>query len=250
MLDPSKIVVRASTQEFLDIEDVRDDLVILRDGSACLLVQTTALNFGLLSEREQDATIFAYAGFLNSLTFPIQIVVRSKKKDVTSYLSLLKNQEAKQTNELLKNRIRKYRQFIEATVKNNNVLDKKFYIVIPFSSLELGVSSAMKSFVKQESLPFPKDYIIGKAKTALAPKRDHVLRLLNRLGLKGKQLSTRELIELFFSIYNPDETNPMGAAEIATSSKPLVQPAMATGTRGVAPQKPTENQNPSPKKQP
>ena len=82
MADPAKIAIRASTQQHLDIEDIQDDLIILKDGSCCLVIAATAINFGLLSEREQDATIYAYAGLLNSLTFSIQIVIRSQRKDI------------------------------------------------------------------------------------------------------------------------------------------------------------------------
>ena len=88
-MDQTKTPVRATSQEHLDIEDIRDDLVIMKDGGAVLVITTTAINFGLLSEREQDATIYAYAALLNSLTFPIQILIRSQKKDITGYLRLL-----------------------------------------------------------------------------------------------------------------------------------------------------------------
>ena len=131
-IDPLKIPIRASTQEHLEIEDIRDDIVIMKDGSCCLVLLTTAINFGLLSEKEQDATIYAYAALLNSLTFPAQIVIRSQRKDVTAYLKLLDREMAKQTNKLLKEQIQKYRNFVEEIVKKNNVLDKEFYVIIPF----------------------------------------------------------------------------------------------------------------------
>jgi len=198
--------IKGTTQEFTEIEDIRDDLVLLSDGSCCLILETTATNFGLLSEKEQEALIFAYAGLLNSLTFPLQIVIRSRKKDVSAYLKLLDEVQTKQPNQELKERIAKYKDFIAKIVSEGNVLDKKFYLSIPFSSLELGVKTAAKTLVKKGGLPFPKDYILERAKNALFPKRDHLLRQLNRLGLKARQLTTRELIELFYHIYNPEVT--------------------------------------------
>ena len=117
--DPTKIPIRASTQEHLDIEDVRDDLVILKDGGCVLVLATTAINFGLLSEKEQDATIYAYAALLNSLTFPVQIVIRSQRKDVSAYLKLLDQELTKQTNKLLREQIQKYHLFVEEIVKKN-----------------------------------------------------------------------------------------------------------------------------------
>lgn len=204
MADPLKVPIRASTQEHLEIEDIRDDLVILKDGSCCLILAVSAVNFGLLSEKEQEATIFAYAGLLNSLTFPIQILIRSQKKDVSSYLRLLQNEEEKQSNEKLKNQIEKYRHFIETTVKENNVLDKKFYIIIPFSYLELGLKGVAPAFGGKKTLPYPKDYVLERAKTSLFPKRDHLIRQSARLGLKSEQLNTSQLIEIFYRIYNPE----------------------------------------------
>ncbi len=193
--DLTKIAIRGTTQDFLEIADIRDDLVLLRDGSVALIIKVSAVNFGLLSEREQEAIIYAYAGFLNSLNFSIQILIRSQKKDISSYVAKLDEEKRKQTNPLLAGQIESYRNFILQTVKENKVLDKKFYIVVPFSSLELGPKSVAKKL--------PIEDIMQKAKTTLAPKRDHVLRQLSRLGLRSKQLLTSELIELFYEIYNP-----------------------------------------------
>ena len=192
-----KSAIRGTTQEFLEISDIRDDLVLMVDGSVALIIKVAAVNFGLLSEREQEAIIFAYAGFLNSLNFAVQIVIRSQKKDISSYVAKLDDEKKKQGNPLLAAQIEGYQNFILQTVKENNVLEKKFYIVAPFSSLELGIKSTTKV------LPLPADEIIKRAKISLEPKRDHVLRQLGRLGLRAKQLSTPELIELFYEIYNP-----------------------------------------------
>lgn len=238
-LDPTKIPIRASTQEHLDIEDIKDDIVVLKDGGACLVLSTTAVNFGLLSEKEQDATIYAYAALLNSLTFPIQLIIRSTKKDVSSYLKLLEEQEKRQTEKLMVEQIKKYRAFVEETVKQNEVLDKEFYLVIPMTALELGATKAVTSaFKRGRGLPFPKDYIIERAKTVLYPKRDHLIRQLNRLGLKSRQLTSQELIELFFSVYNPEAQRQKltAASEYKT---PLVEPAIATPPPPPLPTQPT-----------
>lgn len=205
-MDISKSAIRGTTQDFLEILDVRDNLVLLNDGSVALIIQVTAVNFGLLSEKEQEAIIYAYAGFLNSLNFSIQIVVRSQKKDISSYVALLNEEQRKQSNPLLAKQIEGYRDFVLKTVKDNNVLDKKFYVVIPFSSLELGAGSATKGIIKRnKKLTLPPETIIDRAKTALFPKRDHVLRQLGRLGLRAKQLTTPDLINLFYEVYNQNK---------------------------------------------
>lgn len=195
--------IKSTTQGFIEIEDIRNGLVLLPDGSVALIIQTTAVNFGLLSETEQEARIYAYAAFLNSLSFPVQIIIRSEKKDISSYLTLLEKQEEQQKNPVLKVRIQQYREFVGLTVKERNVLDKKFYIVIPFSSLELGISN-VRTLAKSKTLPYSPAYIFDHAKTKLYPKRDHVLRQLGRFGLQGRQLETKELIELFYDIYHPN----------------------------------------------
>lgn len=196
--------IKASTQEFLGIEDIKDGLVILKDGSCSLIIKTSAVNFGLLSEEEQDAIIFAFAAFLNSLSFPIQILITSRRMDISSYLDKISQLEEKERSGKIRSQIRKYYQFILGVVKENKVLEKSFYLVIPFSSLELGAKTAISLLPTKKGLPFPKEYIIQRAKTVLYPKRDHILRQLGRIGLKGEVLSTRKLVELFYELFNPE----------------------------------------------
>lgn len=205
-MDPAQIPIRATTQEHLPIEDIKDNLVILKDGSCVLILSVSSVNFDLLSEKEQDAIIYAYGALLNSLTFPIQIMIRSQKKDISSYLNLLEKQEAKKASSpLLSKQINSYRKFVAEMVKKNNVLDKKFYVVIPFSSLEMGVAPNLTSlFRKNTGLPFEIDYILPKAKDALLPKRDHLIKLFARIGLVAQQMENKDLIKLFYNIYNSD----------------------------------------------
>ncbi len=224
-MDPAKIAIKASTQEYLEIEDIQEGLVILKDGSCCLVLSTTAINFGLLSEKEQEATIFAYAALLNSLTFQIQILIRSTKKDISSYLGLLADREAKEKRSLIKEQIGKYRKFIQETVRKNNVLDKKFYLVIPMSGMEIGgIKNISLPIKKAKNTPLDKGYIIQQARTNLYPKKDHLLRQLARLGLKSHQLDSQELIKLFFDIYNPELAGQQ-MADSAQYIKPLVKTA-------------------------
>lgn len=213
-IDPLKVAIKGSTQEHLVIEDVVDGITILKDGGASMILQVSSVNFDLLSEREQSALVFAYGGILNSLNFPIQIVISSTTKDVGNYLNNLELAKNSQQNEKLRERIASYKKFVEETVKRNDVLSKTFYIVIPFSALELGLKSAQKQILgtfnpikKNNELPFSKEYILEKAKAALEPKRDHLVRLFSRLGLEIKALNTKEMIELFYKTYNEDTAN-------------------------------------------
>lgn len=214
------IPIRSSTQEFVEIEDINHDIVMFVDGSCALVIATTAVNFGLLSEKEQEAIIYAYAGLLNSLSFPIQILIRSQHKDISSYLKLLEEQERRQKNPKLVKNISDYRAFIAATVKEKEVLDKKFYFVIPFSNLEIGMSAKALFGNKKSGLPYPKEYIYDHALIVLTPKRDHIVRLLNRIGIRGKQLTNEQLIRFFFSAYNPGVPQPENVNPTSLTSLP------------------------------
>ena len=198
--------IRASTQFFLQIEDIKDDLVVLKDGSVACVLETTAVNFGLLSKDEQEAVVYAFAAFLNSLSFPIQINIVSKKVDISEYLELIKKQEATQKSVKLREKISSYYRFIISLIKENRVLEKRFFIVVPFSYLELGLVKTGSFLSRPKKLPFSKEYILQRAKTALFPKRDHLIRQLSRLGLKAFHLNTQRLVELFYEIYNAEDS--------------------------------------------
>lgn len=236
--------IRATTQENLDIEDITNDVVVLRSGAACMVIKVGAINFNLLSEEEQDSIIFAYAGLLNSLSFPIQILIRSQRKDISNYLKLLKSQEIRQLNPVLRQRIESYRQFVETIVKERNVLDKKFYIVIPFSEVELGLSAKStlptipSAAKKPTKLPYDKAYIIQKALSTLEPKRDHLLRQLSHLNLIARQLNTQELIHLFYVIYNPDAGEAVTLSPAKDYNTPLTQAPQVARPPSPAPVKP------------
>jgi len=210
-VDPLKIAIKGTTQDHLPIEDVIDGIVITKDGSCSMVLSVTSVNFDLLSEQEQSALVFAYGGIVNSLTFPIQVIIQSHTKDVSSYLKKLQDMEEKQLNPQLKERISKYRKFIEEIVQKNDVLSKSFYIAVNFSVLELGIKAGgikgAKMFLPQKNnnkLPFSKEYILEKAKANLEPKRDHLIRLFSRLGLEIEPLTNKELIDLFYRTYNEE----------------------------------------------
>jgi hypothetical protein len=142
---------------------------------------------------------------INSLTFSIQIVVLTQRKDITSYLTFLDEQAKKITQPLLAKLMQGYRNFIMDSVKKKNVLGKRFFVVLYLSPLELGVGKSVVALTKRTGpLPFTKSYVIKKAKITLYPRRDHLIRQAGRLGIKFKQLGTADLIDLYHSVYNPE----------------------------------------------
>lgn len=192
--------INATTQKFTEIQDVIDDVVVLANGNACLIIEVTATNFALLSAEEQDSKIYSYAALLNSLSFPIQILIRSKKLDITSYLKLLDTEAKKTQNQMLGEQINLYKDFIQELIKVNTVLDKKFYIAIPFSYLEKGVGAATSNVVNKKN--FDEAAFVQNAKSALHSKAESLHSQLSRLNLRARTLEKEELIKLFYEIYN------------------------------------------------
>lgn len=187
-----------STQKFIEIIDIIDDVVITSGGNACLIVEVEATNFALLSAEEQDAKIYSYAALLNSLSFPIQIVIRSKKLNIASYLKLLEEERLNSTNPDLARQIGLYKDFVEELVKVNTILDKKFYIVISYSSLEKGLSGVKEQTGVSSSQSF---FLIG-ARASLRSKAESLHTQLRRLNLKSETLEKEKLVKTFYEIFN------------------------------------------------
>jgi len=183
-----------NTKDFMPIEKITENLVMQKDGSITMVLQTSAVNFDLLSENEQLAIIGSFAALLNSLSFSIQILIRSKKLDISHYLNTLREAESKQTNPLLQLMMQRYRAFVAAIIRDNEVLDKQFYVVLSVSPIEVGVVSSSNY---EKNLP--------KALNILEPRRDHIVKQLSRIGLKSIQLENEKLIRLFYDIYNDED---------------------------------------------
>ena len=189
--------IHASTQKFIEVQDIRDDIVLLAGNTACLVIEAQASNFALLSQEEQNARVYSYASLLNSLSFSVQILIRNKRLDISQYVKLLENEIAKTQNEKLKTYMQLYKEFVKELVKVNTVLDKKFYLIIPYSPLEKGPANALPQTKG-------KDASFESAKTVLHTKADSLHGQLARLNLRAKTLQKDELIKLFYTIYNDD----------------------------------------------
>lgn len=224
--------ISSTTQKFLDIHDVVNDLLILKDGATALIITVNAMNFGLLAEEEQDAIIYSYAGLLNSLNYTIQIVIKSQTKDVTSYLHLLDEELAVATSHTKKEWIKRYRAFVGNLIKERNVLDKKFYVVIPATALEMGLlppSTVIPGVSQPDLSSVERSVILDKAKEILEPKRDHLMSQFGRIGLIARQLTTQEIIQLFYLSYNPEAAEGQQITDTNSYTTPLVKASVSRG---------------------
>lgn len=200
----------ASTQDHLAIRSIVDDLVVNRNGSVAMIIQTSSINFDLLAEYEQDNKIYAFAGLLNSLNFRIQILIRTKRIDISNYIDYLNIQREKTMSEGLKKQLEIYTNFVQNLIVENDVLDKSFFIVIPYNPAgtlpTTSIIPSSKNKAKQEEAQNAQlEQLVEKAKIFLYPKRDHILKQLGRMGLFGHQLTSKELISEFYTMYNPEE---------------------------------------------
>lgn len=210
-------MAESATQSFLEVQDIKEGILILKNGSIRGILMVSSINFALKSEDEQTAIIYAFQNFLNSLDFFCQIVIQSRNINITPYLDSLKDLEEKQTNELLREQTASYREFIKNMVVGDMVMTKNFYVVIPYNLMEIfGAKGMTKKFgifnfasggqhgPGGTSQPM-KDEDFQRCKTQLWQRMEYLSMGLRRCGLESVPLTTPELIELFWAIHHPDQ---------------------------------------------
>lgn len=205
-----------SSQKYLEISEIRDNVVVMKNGSLRAVLMVSSINFALKSIDEQDAIIYRYQSFLNSLDFSIQIVVNSRQLNIDTYLDVLREEEKKQTNDLLRMQISSYIEYINGLVKMANIVTKTFYIVVPFSlveSKEGGIKSKISSVTNASQIMASRESF-EKYRDQLFQRVDHVVENLSGAGLRMTMLNTQELIELYYTVYNPESVEKKGLAEI------------------------------------
>ena len=204
-----------SSQKYLEISEIKDGIVIMKNGGMRAVLMVSSINFALKSIDEQDAIVYHYQSFLNSLDFSVQIVVNSRQLNLDNYLQILKDQEKKQLNELLRVQISSYIEYIQGLVKMANIVSKTFYVVIPFSSAE-SAGGAIKSIMGGGSSKLLTNRAtFEKYKDQLFQRVDHVIENLSGTGLHMTLLNTQELIELYYNLYNPEISEKKGLADMS-----------------------------------
>ena len=219
-------VISSTTQEFLDVYDIINDMVLLKDGTASIILQIGTMNFSLLAEQEQDAVIFTYGSLLNSLNYPIQINIQSQTKDATKYLRLLDEQVQKASSDRKAALIKQYRDFVATLIRERNVLQKRFYISVPASPGEMGMispSGVLPGKTGFDASTVEKSTMLEKAMNVLEPRKDHLTAQFNRLGLFARQLTTQEIIQNFYINYNPEAAEGQEISSSENYATPLVR---------------------------
>ena len=208
-----------ASQDFLTVETVRDGVAVLKNGGLRMILMASAFNFALKAPEEQDAIIAQYQNFLNSIDFPIQFVIQSRKLNIEPYLAMMREYEKAQDNELLKIQTGEYIEFVREFVDLSNIMTKNFYVIVPFNpsvAEKAGVNSLLGSiFGKAGRKPQTNDDSFTEYKTQLLQRVDAVQLGLQRFGIRSVILKTDELIELLYSTYNLQELEKgkVGAAE-------------------------------------
>lgn len=203
-----------STQNTLEIAEIRDGIVIMNDGSFRAVIMAKSINFDLMSPSEREAVEFSYQGFLNSLYFPIQIFIHSQKVDLGPYIEKLDKIRSEHDNMLLASLMEDYIMYIDLLASQTNIMDKKFYVVIPYFPKPDTQKAIMQSanfftgiiniFSKTETKVVINEEELTKAKDELRNRVQAVLGGLAQASIQGLPLDTQELIELYYDTYNPD----------------------------------------------
>ena len=189
-----------STQQFLGFEEIKEGVLVLKGRQVRGVLMVSSQNFALKSEEEQQAIIFQFQSFLNSLDFPLQISIQSRRLNITGYLDFLKELEANQQNELLKKQTEDYRLFVERLITGGSIMAKNFFVVVPFSFFEV-VDGGKPKFTGSLS-----EEEFQRMKNQLWQRMEYVALGLRRAGLQVVPLNTEELVELLWSWHHPQES--------------------------------------------
>ncbi len=197
-----------ATQDFVPIQEVRDGVIVLKDGSLRAVVLVSSINFDLKSEDEQKSILFQFQNFLNSLDFSIQMFIQSRKLDIRPYIALLQGRLKEQTNDLMKVQVQEYIEFIKKFTDSSNIMSKSFFIVVSYAPATLTIkrNPLSKLFGKGESTQTVENTKFEEARSQLEERVSVIEQGLVRTGVRAARLGTEEVVELFYKMFNPGDT--------------------------------------------
>lgn len=225
MSTATKHIEGASTQSYLDIEEIHNGVVILKNGGMRMVLMASAINFNLKSEAEQNAIIYSFQSFLNALGFPIQIVMQSRRLDLSGYLAKLRDKEKQTQNALLRTQMDDYISFVERLLTVANIMEKNFYVVVPYDPISLKKESVIDKIFnifpgqkrKKEIIDFE------NFRKELAERTTVIASGLGGMGIRAVQLNTQELAELYYSSYNPESAVRQKIYSLSDIMAPIVE---------------------------
>lgn len=196
------------TQEFVPIKEIRDGIVVLKDGSMRAVLLASSINFALKSQEEQQSVIYQFQNFINSINFSIQIFVQSRRLDITPYINLLEDRIKDQSGELMKTQTREYIDFVRGLTESVNIMTKSFFVVVPFSPTIINQkNSAISGFFgskKSKKQADEEEFLrFEEYKSQLQQRTSVIEQGLIRCGIRTAQLGTEEAIEFFYKLFNP-----------------------------------------------
>lgn len=200
-----------TTQDFVPIQEIRDGIVILKDGGMRSIILASSLNFALKSQDEQSSILMQFQNFLNSLDFSIQIFIQSKKLDIRPYIALLEDRYKDQVSELMKIQVREYIEFVKTFVESTNIMSKSFFVVIPYDPAPVNISNNPISRMlpgknRGQSETETADSQFAEYRSQLEQRVAVVEQGLVRCGIRTAELGTEEVVELYYKLFNPGET--------------------------------------------
>jgi hypothetical protein len=224
--EPKKI--EASSQQYLPIEAIKEGVVLMTDHSLKSVVLVSSINFALKGEQEKDAIIGSFQNFLNSLEFPIQILATSRQLDLSNYLETVQKEAGKQANPLLKIQTEEYINFVNELLTYSSIMEKRFYVVVPYYPSGTESVPGLGGFLKKKKT----EYVGGsfeEHKQKLLERTQLIIQGMSSLGLRSAALGTEDLLELFYSSYNPQTAQNQKIANLDETDVPIVsaQPAGA-----------------------
>jgi len=205
-----------SSQSLVSINQIKKGIIILKNGSLRSVLEVNGVNLDLKSEDEQNSVLLSWRGLLNRLDFSLETVIHSRRINISPYLNFLQERIAKESNDLLKLQGRDYYNFLQGLIAQNNIMKKKFYVVIPYDPIVIQtktiisqMGSSFKEILNLTHQAFPKAIFISPEKfnryrQQLLIRQDNIITNLTRMGLNAHPLTTKELIELFYNLYNPE----------------------------------------------
>lgn len=208
---------RPATQRYLDIQEVRDDLVVLKDGTVRAVILVSSINFALKSTDEQQAVVQAYMQFLNGLDYPLQVVIQSRKMKIEEYVARMRQASTELKNELLRTQMEDYINFIQELVAGNEIMSKRFYVIVPynpFTNKKKNFWSRAAEVLSPGSRIRLSEKQFSERQHELEQRVSQALGSLNSMGLTGARLDTQSLIELYYNSYNPvlSQSQPLADA--------------------------------------